>query len=180
MVCSRPTQNFVTLTLTSRFSEHTLILTLTFSLSHHYIIYMALITCMPYLVGLWALMVCSQPSQNFVTLTLTSHFSEHTLILTFFSFATSIPRPDDVWRIFDCSKHKHWRWPSPRLCEINKISTRWPDEVCRCQFQLTERRKATHRLPLMSGPTCSYGYRYMQHPGGLGKHVLFHVDSMAI
>ena len=32
----------------------------------------------------------------------------------------------------------------------------------------------------MSGPTCSYGNRYVQHPGGLGKHVLFHVDFMAI
>ena len=26
--------------------------------------------------------------------------------------------------------------------------------------------ETTHRLPLMSGPTCSYGNRYMQHPGG--------------
>ena len=95
------------------------------------------------------------------------------------SYLYCTTRPDDAWRIFDCSKHKHWRERSPRLCEINKISTRWPDAVCRCQFQLTERRKATHRLPLMSGPTCSYGYRYMQHPGGLGKHVLFHVDVMA-
>ena len=51
---------------------------------------------------------------------------------------------------------------------------------CGCQFQLTERRKTTHRLPMMSGPTCLYGNRYMQHPGGLGKHVLFHVDFMAI
>ena len=35
MSSSWPTQNFVTLTLTSRFSEHTLILTLACSLSHH-------------------------------------------------------------------------------------------------------------------------------------------------
>ena len=44
-------------------------------------------------------------------------------------------------------------------------------------------RREERRLigfPLMSGPTCSYGNRYMQHPGGLGKHVLFHVDFMAI
>ena len=54
------------------------------------------------------------------------------------------------------------------------------DAVCRCQFQLTERRKTTHRLPLMSGPTCLYGNRYMQHPVGLGKHVLFHVDFVAM
>ena len=64
--------------------------------------------------------------------------------------------------------------------KLNKISARWPDAVCGCQFQPTERRKAIHRLPLMSGPTYSYGNRYIQHPGGLGKHVLFHVDVMAI
>ena len=45
-----------------------------------------LITCMPYLVGLKALMSSSQPTQNFVTLTLTSCFSEHTLILTLACF----------------------------------------------------------------------------------------------
>ena len=71
-----------------------------------------------------------------------------------------IPCPDDAWRSFDCPKHKHWRYRSPRLCEINKISTRWPDAVCGCQFQLTKRIKTTHRLPLMSGQTCSYGIRY--------------------
>ena len=35
MSSSQPIQNLVTLTLTSRFSEHTLILTLPCSLSHH-------------------------------------------------------------------------------------------------------------------------------------------------
>ena len=55
--------------------------------------------------------------------------------------------------------------------------------LARCGMQMSisaDREKATHRLPLMSSLTCSYGNRYMQHPGGLGKHVLFHADFMAI
>ena len=39
-----------------------------------------LITCMPYLVGWQALMSSSRPTLNFVTLTLTSRFSEHFLL----------------------------------------------------------------------------------------------------
>ena len=120
---------------------------------------------------------CAEKSPIFV------HFGLVTDIIVFEYFSRTwntmdfTPCPDDAWRFFDCPKHKRWRWRSQRLCEINKISARWPDDAV---FQPTERRKATHRFPLMSGPTYSYGNRYMQHPGGLGKHVMFHVDVMAI
>ena len=40
-------------------------------------------------------------------------------------------------------------------------------------------KKDDSSAPFDVWPDCSYGNRYMQHPGGLGKHVLVYVDFMA-
>ena len=52
--------------------------------------------------------------------------------------------------------------------------------LAQCGMRVSISADGEKKRPLMSGPTSSYGNRYMQHPGGLGKHVLFHVDFKAI
>ena len=62
-------------------------------------------------------------------------------------------------------------------CEIYKRGACSPAGV----YRQTERRQTIHQLPLISGLKCSYVLfdRYMQHLGGLRKHVLFYAESMS-
>ena len=97
------------------------------------------------------------------------------------------------WLLFDCSKHKHWRWPSPPLCEIYKRSACMSATVYGRQFQMTERRETsasfyviytwiyTKNVGWTYGPISHIVFDwYMQQPGGVRKLVLFYVDFTAM